>query len=121
MVARFILFAASPARGFPTGTEPVKDICRTTSDPKRCSGTPAFLGKPFDNVGADEHLGAGFGNDLALLLRHQARDILRALAYQTCRLAQHLRAVIGACRAPDRKALIRGLERLVEVACGRMW
>src|SRR5205823_3777606 len=79
-------------------------------------GTPAFLGKPFDNVGADEHLGAGFGNDLALLLRHQARDILRALAYQTCRLAQHLRAVIGACRAPDRKALIRGLERLVEVA-----
>src|SRR5207248_1443659 len=62
-----------------------------------------------------------FGNDLALLLRHQARDVLRALAYESCRLAQHLGAVIGACRAPDRKALVRGLERLVEVACGRMW
>src|SRR6266567_3307420 len=41
MVARFMLLAASTAKCLPTGTEPVKETLRTTSDANRCSETSA--------------------------------------------------------------------------------
>jgi ParB family chromosome partitioning protein len=78
-------------------------------------GAAAFLGIPFDDVGGDQHLEARLGNDLALLLRHDARDGVRTLAHQVGRLAQQLGAVIGRCGPPDFEALGRRGKRLIEI------
>ena len=40
-------------------------------------GAAALLGEPFDDVGGDQHLAARLGEDLALLLRHDAGDVVR--------------------------------------------
>ncbi len=44
MVARFMPLAARPAKCLPTGTDPVNETLRTTSDASRCSET--FAGTP---------------------------------------------------------------------------
>ncbi len=52
---------------------------------------------------------------LALLHGHDGRNLVGALAQQIGGLAHHLRALEGRELAPDLEALVRRLERLVEV------
>ena len=80
----------------------------------------ALLGIPVDDVGRGDHLGARLGIDLALLLHEHLRDRIVALAHEVGGLAHDLRAVIGRGCPPQRKALFRRFQRLVEVGLARM-
>src|SRR5262249_50688711 len=80
-----------------------------------------FLGVPLDDVGGDQYLEARLGDDLALLLRHRARDRIGALTHQVGGLAQDLGAVIGRGRAPDLEALGGRCQPLIEDSPACMW
>src|SRR5260370_836595 len=103
MVVRFMPFAASAARCLPTGIGPVNAIFRTAS---------------FGSGG--RHRGRGLGVDLALLLHHHLGDGIVALAHEVGGLVHDLAAVVGRGRAPQRKAALGGLQRLVEVGLAGM-
>src|SRR3981081_990544 len=91
MVARFMPFAASPARRFPTGIDPVKEIFRTTSDAIKCSeifaGTPnTRLSTPAGTPASMKHLTSstqlpGVSSDALMMMEQPAAreaPILRA-------------------------------------------
>ena len=81
-------------------------------------GAAAFLGEPFDDVGAGDHLALRLGEGLALFLRHHARDLVGALAQQVGGLLDDAAAVIGGLRLPHLEAGFGGGERRVEVLGG---
>ena len=83
-------------------------------------GAAALLGVPVDDVGGDDHLAARLGIGLALLQHHDLRDRVVALAHQVGGLVHDLAAVVGRGGAPDREALLGGLQRLVEIGLAGM-
>ncbi len=78
-------------------------------------GAAALFRIPLDDIGRGHHLGAGLGEHLALFLHQGLADGVVPLADQVRRLAHDFRAVIGGRRAPYRKALFGGFQRLVEI------
>ena len=83
-------------------------------------GAAAFLGEPFDDVGRRHRFHLGFGQDLALLLRHDRRDLVGALADQLGGLAHHLGPIVGRYVAPGPETLFGGFQRRVEIRTVRV-
>ena len=83
-------------------------------------GAAAFLGEPIDDVGCRQHFHARLDENLALLLGHDFRDVLGALAHEIGRLAHDLGAVIGGRSAPGGKSFRGGVKRAVEIRRARM-
>ena len=79
-------------------------------------GAFAFLGEPVDDVGAAQHFGLGFGEDLALLQRQHVGDGIGALTHEVGRFAQDLAAIVSGGLAPDLEAFLGRGDGLVEVA-----
>src|SRR5690606_20226344 len=80
----------------------------------------ALLREPLDDVGSGERLGLRLGERLALLLREERRDVARALAHERRRAAHDLAALGRHQVAPDLDALLRRLERAVEIGTTRV-
>ncbi|MNV90925.1 hypothetical protein D3C71_1853580 [compost metagenome] len=76
---------------------------------------PAFIGKPFGHRSAGQGFGAGFGQRLALLQRHQLGNRVGALAQQGGGRAHDALALDGRRRAPDLEAFLRRGQGLVQV------
>ena len=78
-------------------------------------GAPALFGEPVDEVGAGEGLHLGFADRLALLHRHQPRDLVGAAAQVLRRLAHQLVALERRDLAPRLKALPGRPRRALEI------
>ena len=82
MVARFMPLAARPASSLPTGTEPVKEIFFTMSEPIRCSDTSAGtpntrLSTPFGTPASTKHFTSstqepGVSSDALMMIEQPA-------------------------------------------------
>ncbi len=77
-----------------------------------------FVGEPVDDVGARQHFAARLGQRLALLLRQQARHVVRALAQQDGRLAHDRATLMRGRVAPRLETALRGRQRRVQVLAG---
>ena len=78
-------------------------------------GALGFLGEPLDDVGGGHGFHLGFRQRLALLHRHQRRDLVIALAHDRGRLAHDPAALERRHRPPDLEPLGGRFQRLVEI------
>ena len=80
----------------------------------------SFFGEPFDDVRRRHRFHLRLGQGFALFLSDQDGDIRRPLPHQAGGAAHDPAALGGHGIAPYRKAMLRGVERPVEVGTAGM-